>query len=292
MEKKQLSDIVFGVIIFCIGSIFLLQTLNIIHLNLFNFSYWPFFIILTGISIVLKRYGLAVLFVIFALIIGSLNLIGNSFTYSEQDLITESYNLNLTENRVSIEIDFGGGELKINQGNSSNIYVQNSYLPIIFQEVRDDIQFVDISNVGNEEIFLSRLFSNDHDVSLLWELTLQEDYLYDFDINTGAMKGLIDLRNLNVGILSIDSGAADIEIYVRDSIKEIQIDSGATELTLFVPENSSVKVSIDSGLTSLQLDGFRETTQGYLSKHYDEHNFIDIEIDAGASDISIMEVKK
>ena len=292
MEKKQLSDIIFGCIILCLGILFLLQSLKIINLTIFDFSYWPFFIILAGISIVLKRYGLASIFVIVALILGSLSVIGNSFNYSTEDLITESYPLNFTEDKVFVEIDFGGGKLEINSSSNSTLYAQDSYYPIIIQEIINDIQYIEISNIGNEEIFFSRLFSRNHDAALLWKLTLEKNKTYDFDINTGIMEGVIDLRNLTVGILSIDSGAADLDVYIDNSIKEIEIDSGATELVLFVPVNSSIKVSIDSGLTSLQLEGFEKTSQGYISKNYNKNEFIDIQIDAGASDISIVEVKE
>ncbi len=95
---------------------------------------------------------------------------------------------------------------------------------------------------------------------------------YSFDINAGAIDGKLDFSQLEVEKLNLKTGASKFDIRFGDNglTTEGKIDSGASELTLVIPENVGLRVHFN-GVASetnfmgsgLLLDNKDWTSQGY-----------------------------
>ena len=114
----------------------------------------------------------------------------------------------------------------------------------------------------------------------------------EIDITSGASDLDLDLRNLNVRKLSIDSGATDIRIQLPTKAGETHIDinAGAADIDLVVPPTTAAQIKIDAPLKSTQIDTTRfiETNDGYQSPTYNHAtNRVNIEIQALFTDFKV-----
>ena len=125
-----------------------------------------------------------------------------------------------------------------------------------------------------------------------WEVWLSPAPNISIDLDTGASDLTLDLTELNVSDLTVRGGATDIEILAPRNAGhvDIDIDVGAANVDLEVPEGVAARIDVDLGLSGLSVDESRFPKNGdvYVSRDFDtSENRIDLEIDAGASSVEI-----
>ena len=103
----------------------------------------------------------------------------------------------------------------------------------------------------------------------------------------------LDLRDLNVKLLDVDSGAVSTTVVMPAAAGETRavFDIGAASLDIEIPPGVAARVRIDSGLTSVQVDQSRFPRAGegeYRSEDFGTAtNRIDLEINAGVSSVRV-----
>ena len=125
-----------------------------------------------------------------------------------------------------------------------------------------------------------------------WRLTVPPDVEIEIDISSGVADLDLDLRDLNVRKLSIESGATDIRIQLPTNAGETHVDigAGATAVDLIVPHSIAARIKIEAPLKSTRIDTTRfiETEDGYQSPTYDQAtNRVNINIEAFMADVNI-----
>lgn len=86
--------------------------------------------------------------------------------------------------------------------------------------------------------------------------------------------------------MDIDSGAASTEIVFEKYPTEVKIGAGASSFALYFPFGYQVKLEIDGGAISKDLNGFVKIDDFYFSQGYEEgSDSITVSIDAGAVSI-------
>jgi hypothetical protein len=148
-----------------------------------------------------------------------------------------------------------------------------------------DRELVVLRFSGSHEGFHFRRIRNTVDVRL------NPKPVWDLKLELGASKLEMDLAPFAVEKISLDAGAASIEIALGDRAPEtrVSIDAGVSSIRLRVPEGSGCEVRIDAPLSSKRFPGFKKVEKGL----YRTENFtsaakkIYIEMDAGVSSVKV-----
>lgn len=132
------------------------------------------------------------------------------------------------------------------------------------------------------------------------DVTLSEDVVWDLDISAGVTEYDIDLTDLMLSALVLDAGVSDGTVTLGDSdaagIDEgipVEIESGVSALRIRIPEGDNVRVTIQQGLTGVDMRGSwdrdrDEDTSVYESDRFDDDGaYWDIEIQAGIGGITV-----
>lgn len=125
-----------------------------------------------------------------------------------------------------------------------------------------------------------------------WILRHAEGIPTDIRVETGASDLDLDLRELNVQSLTVDGGAADIDVVLPANAGRTtaEFNIGAADLDITVPAGVAARIEFDGGISSLNIDESRFPKQGdrYVSPDFESAaNRVTIKIEAGVSDITI-----
>jgi hypothetical protein len=121
---------------------------------------------------------------------------------------------------------------------------------------------------------------------------LNENVKWDFDIDMGAVKSDLDLSALEVGKLSIDCGAATLDLKLGNKSQYINIDinSGVSSFNFTIPKESGLKFVSEGALNNIDINGIKVNKDGktYTSDNYSSaQNKIDINASMGLGKIDI-----
>ncbi len=125
-----------------------------------------------------------------------------------------------------------------------------------------------------------------------WVLRHAEGIPTDIRVETGASDLDLDLRELNVQSLTVDGGAADIDVVLPANAGRTtaEFSIGAADLDITVPAGVAARIDVESGISSINVDETRFPKQGdrYVSPDFESAaNRVTIKIEAGVSDITI-----
>ena len=131
-----------------------------------------------------------------------------------------------------------------------------------------------------------------NNIGAMWDVSLSSSPGMSIDVDAGASEMTLDLRQLNVDKLSIDAGAADLEVTMPASAGEVRadIDVGAADILVIIPEGVGAMIDVSTAVGSLSVDQVRFPRQGniYVSPNFSSlANRIHLNIDSGASDIKV-----
>ena len=110
-------------------------------------------------------------------------------------------------------------------------------------------------------------------------------------MNLGANKSVLDLRDMSITDLVLDTGASDTKLMLPSKGRfRADLDLGAASLEVIVPEGLSARIHASLGAADMKVDESRFPRNGkyYQSPDYDTAvNAVDMTIDAGAASIKI-----
>lgn len=277
---RQKTQLFLGIFFSLIGILFLLKTLNIFSFEIWQgfITYWPVGLILAGIALIYRQKALSSAIIMVTIIFAIFFVSGNTNTITEKYVKTIPFENNMQQ--LDLNLDFGAGDFKIKGGKG---YLLNN---IVNTSSGEPDYNIDNDN-GNVKLEIQR---NDHhwtswNVHEEWDISIDKIIPTEINLDYGAAKGEIDLRELNVNILEIDSGASDTTINFGSNPMDVKIDTGASKLKMYFPKDANVKIMIDGGALTTDFKGFEKKNGIYYSENFVETNIIFIDIDAGASTI-------
>lgn len=289
----------FPILLIALGFLLLLQTTGVLSWHLWGsiWRLWPVLLIAIGINIILGARmpwvaGIliaAVLAIGIALAAFSGSFVGNGFSNGVETISSFHELLGETES-VDVNIDFGAGELKLNSlpPGSPNL---------VEADFRGREAEVSVSrSVGSADLDISNgdfsfdFFRNNEGAE--WNVSLSPSPGMSIDLDAGATEMDLDLTHLKVNYLSIDAGAADIEVVMPADAGDVNanIKVGAADLLIIIPEGVGARIDADTAAGSLSIDQGRFWKQGdfYLSPDFEQlANRIYLSIDSGASSVEI-----
>lgn len=124
-----------------------------------------------------------------------------------------------------------------------------------------------------------------------WDVALNAEIPIALTLNLGANKSTIDLRDMNITDLKLETGASDTRLILPSRGRfNADLDFGAASLEVTVPESLSARIRAAIGAADLKIDQARFPRNGsyYQSPDYETAvNAVDMTIDAGAASIKV-----
>jgi len=220
----------------------------------------------------------------------------HSFSWSDSsdldsaDLKTQKFNIPLEEGVTNAHLTFEGGAaefiLKDTTSNLIDAITQTRKGDYVLEKVRTD-SVDDIKMKLNS----NQIKINNGNIENQVEVKLNPNLKWSFDFEIGAGAIDFDFSKYEINKISLDAGAASVDMKLSDkaSITDVDINAGASSVTVRVPKTARCRVHMDAVLSSEDLTGFTKKTDGYYeSDNYNgKGNLINITVDAGMSSVTI-----
>ena len=296
-DSRRRGFPLFPTLLIALGVLLLLQTTGVVQWEAWStiWRLWPVLIIVVGINIAFgsRMPWLAVTLIALVLIaaVGIGIAISNEVLSGAESVATLEEPLDGVET-VDLIIDLGAGTLSVGSlpANSANL-VEGELRSFGTSEARTSVTRsgdhaeIELSTGG----FSFDFFGNG---DRRWDVRLSPAPSISIDLDTGASALTLDLTKLNVSKLSISGAAVDLEILAPQDAGHvnIDIDVGAANVDVVIPELVGARIDADLGLSGLSIDETRFPKAGgvYVSRNFDTSaNRIYLEIDAGASSVDI-----
>ncbi len=317
MEKNKLEKISGALALIFFGVLFLLVNLGYLsYVGIFSllFRYWPVFIIVAGIKIVLggMKFGQILSFIVDILVY--IAIITFAFMYKDisifnhnTEYINELKGVEITQEKVnemdkfetiSYDFDIAASTFSIVDDGEMPVSITGEKLrslPVFKYEVKDKVLNVDFKSNDNKQVYLFGSESQKYDVKMNNGTTP-----INLSLQLGAVDGDIKLNKSVLNNIKVEVGAGNVVMDLRDSKlpNSLKLDVGAGNVTIKVKktDNISIKYGVGVGMLNINGEGIDESfgglsangnysiTKDPLSSYI---SFFDISVGAGNVDIEV-----
>lgn len=313
--RTAFSSISRGLLLITMGVIFFLLNYDILPWSFWFHvaDLWPLILILAGIGLLFsRRIPLSAVLLVFLL-----SMVGYSLVMGDKPLPgpmshffhtgaseTQSINVPLPSDvtKAKVNLKLGGAQVNVAaldlevseaqlmtgnyQGKTESSNQATNGSGITTQQSGDTLT-ASVSfgeNVGD----INRGKSAQGDL----KLNLARRVNYDLDLSAGAINGTMDLSDLLVDNLKISTGASNFKVEFGDTgiTTQGKIDSGASKLTLVIPENVGVTIRLNGVATSTNFrgSGLLSDDKSWVSPQYaDALTKIDLDISMAAGSVQL-----
>jgi hypothetical protein len=263
-------------------------------MNRSNF-FWGFILIMAGALFLLANLGLLpvdVWLIIWPLIViafGIWLLVGVFFKRGRREPERAVIPL---EGAVGGRIIFkhGGGRLFVGGNADPGSLVSGSFgggVDYRTRRINGDLE-VDLRMKENRDLF----FFGWPGESFEWRVNLNNEIPLMLHFKTGASESQIDLSELQVKNLKLETGASSssLTLPANAGFTRVRIESGVASVKVNIPQSAAARISVESGLSEVKVDKNRFVSMGkiYQSPDYDSSpNKIDLEVETGVGSVSI-----
>jgi len=186
----------------------------------------------------------------------------------------------------TVRIDHGAGRLTVRSHHGGANLLEGSFGGGVDVEVhRDGARIRATLSPPRHGVRLARR------VPLDWTVTLSRQVPLELELHSGADTAELDLSDLKVEDLSVDTGASRTVISLPTSGRSrVGIRGGAAEIRVSVPARVAAQIAVRGGASSVKVDELRFPKVGdrYRSPDFDgsEHR-VEIQVDTGAASVQI-----
>jgi len=313
-----------GVLLIAFGLLIILKNFDVVHFTWYSvLRLWPLLLILWGISVIPAKDWIKLVLSILVIGVGFW-LLGKYGHYSFRDTwFNGPFSFHDKWRDRDDSDDYYWDEDDDDYDYGSNYQTLTEYFDstILFAELRMDAAAgsFDIINTSDELIeFDKQGYLGDYsmvtqdlddkriiDISLIEgsirrksrsmgdqvEIKLNNNPVWDFDFNIGAASVDLDLSAFKAKDIEIDGGAASIELKLGGLYDDtrVNIDAGATSITIKVPVESGCELYTTSVLSSKSINGFEKINRNtYRTDNFKSADkLIEISVDVAVSDLTI-----
>jgi len=301
------SNLFWGGILVALGVIFILSNFDYLNFNWWGiFKLWPMLLVLIGVTLLPIKNAkkivltLILLAVTITLLLTNTSLYqGRSYRYSwnfgdNDDYVQEykrsdqsffePYSTDIEE--ATLDIEAVAGEFII-RGNTDNLvdFRQDGNIgPYVFSTNKDGNHQYLKFEMQNSHFRVKRLI-NDVD------LQLNEKPVWNISLECGAAKIDLDLSKCKTRNIDIQGGASSTHLklgslYAKTNVK---VESGASSITIAIPEDAGCELTTQTVLSSKNFDGFTRLERGlYQTDNFENaQNKIYIDIEAAVTSLKI-----
>ncbi len=277
MKSKQLF---WGFFFLTLGFLYLLVKFGVFLEIDFSWDLWPLLLILAGISIITEGtfirpllsgvFGILVALLVFGWVGNVFNDDDDFDSVSTKEYVKKTFTVpyDSTITIANLSLKAGAGKFFINDDTDKLIYAKAKGTKVKYSmkdSQKDSIVWIDIkSETKNFKLF--------NDKPTKFYLKLNQNPVWNLDLELGAAKSEIDLSNLRVKNLVLKTGATKTEIKLGDKLKKtyLNIDMGVASLKIKIPHNAGCKILGNMGLVKKELPDFETTDKGiYKTSNYE-----------------------
>lgn len=293
MNQKNVG---LGILLVTVGIIWLFFSLDILPWSvLMNslFTLWPLLLVAAGVSVIFRsnpivRVGTWI--VLLGVLIGYGLLFGDKVEekitlVDDEQIVVEKRAEILTGNA---DFDLGGATLRLGSDDSALLQVVHSGLPVEHNVKYDNGNThanVKVNTENNPRLFIKNPKSE-------LDIALNKDVTWNIDLDVGAVNGTLDLSDLMVEKVDMDSGAVNMDLIFGSRLPQtfFKIDAGASNIDVIVPKDAGVKLNMDGVIKNTQYSGLNMVDKGSysVSENYDTAAVkIDLDVDMGVGKFSV-----
>ncbi|KKP69361.1 hypothetical protein A2X44_04380 [candidate division CPR3 bacterium GWF2_35_18] len=309
-----------------LGVIFLLNNFNILPWSVWGtlWRFWPVFLILGGLQIVLGKsfiakwlvaiLGLATITIIVCLSLSSVNSQLENYMHNRFSWWPENSVFNLSEQELKqdqitvakdayegvlsreLTVDIGVSEFSITDDDTYNyLDITSSYYddfgkPSLEKRFKDGVLSLDFSTESGV-FFFGRIFDSN---KVKYDFSMgQTGIPTDINIDLGTGKGTVNFDKMNLNTLNAEVGTGSISFnlgqYALPSSKiTIKIGTGSAKITL--PKNTELKLKYEIGTGKIELNDTEIKGDGnYISDKFDSSTYkVEFDVDIGTGSMEIV----
>jgi hypothetical protein len=309
------KGVFWGVLLVALGTLFILRNFGIFYFSWYDFRHlWPVILIILGISL-LPIKGVVRIILSFIVVIVAMVYLSNrppqyyhnyrwswipdwhwnDDNYNDQDeeydnenwtdqLLFEDYDGQI-ENAV-LDLDAAAGEFSLS--------TTDDYLVKFERSGNFGKYYLNADNVGSA-VVLKLAMESDRIRSSNFRneatISLNPEPVWDINMDAGAAEIDFDFSPFKVDRIDIDGGASSIWLKLGDKMDntDLEIDTGASSITIEVPEGVGCEVITSTILSSKSLDEFDKIEKGlYQTPDFDNSDKkIFINIDAAFASLEV-----
>lgn len=297
MKNGQLS---WGFFLITIGALFLLTKYNIIETNFsFVWDIWPMIFVLWGAMLIFKNTlirpilsgitGIYLAIMIYGIIT---NIFSNfdctkNHLYEVQQVYSEDYDS--TIKYAEFNFNAGAGYFEISEPTEKLLNAENygSWADYDFDVNKSDsISYIDIRLEKRTFNFPSGKNKNQLNIHL------NENPIWDLDLNFGAAKSKFDLSYYKIRNLKLHTGASNVTMKFGNELDStnVDIEMGAAKLQILIPKNTGCRLEGNMVLMSRDFDGLKKKNDNlYETDNFDKSKKkIFIRLNGGVSSFKII----
>ncbi len=277
-----MGRISFGIIILFAGLILLLEMLHIIEFSWLGIiKYAPLLIVIAGINILMPktafgRLGTALLTIAILIVVFISGLQSESFqepniagiSDSNQSGNSSSATWNGHTKTANLSLNFGANSIVLdstptNQLIQVNNQSQNQRIKLKADYVSEE--HVDIVVEGKS--FSEKNQSKSNKTSI----QLHTSPIWNIHFNCGASAVKFDLSPYQIQDISVNAGAASMDLKLGKPSRKstIELNSGASSLSISIPKDVAVRVDSKTFLSSISAKGLPKLSK----KRYESSNY-------------------
>lgn len=260
-------------------------------------AFWAIVLILVGLVFLLNNFGLlpnlgfSIWNLIWPIVLIALGVwfISRTFVKPEPaEMQASSVPLD-GASRAEVEIQHGAGELTVRSGASAGMLAEGMFgggLKAKAQR-RGDLLDVEMKMAVEATAFLNWT-PGGYD----WDVRLNGEVPLALECETGASKSLLDLRDLKITELKLETGASQTEVMLpaNAGYTRVKVQAGAARVDLRVPGGVAASIKASAGLASVTVDQtrFPGGDNRYQSPDYGAAaNKVDIDIETGVGAVTV-----
>lgn len=300
------SHVFWGTLFIGLGLLVLINNFTAIFMDWDTiWKLWPIVIILLGLSLLIKdKFGKSIIAglaaIILALAIFATFKTAAHFVHDDFEIVFDdegNHKFEITEYAEAFDSSITTAELNFNAG-AGSFNLQETSEELIFvrtEGLKDNFRLKRYDSDNSSKLKLSmkktrfRIGSNKYKNNV--DITLNTNPTWDLNFDAGAAAMNLDLTPYKINNVSIEMGAASLELRIGDLNEETKIDieAGASDIDIFIPEGSGCQIKTDDALSSKNFHNFTKIKSGfYKTDNFDEaEKKVYIEIDSGVSSLSV-----
>jgi hypothetical protein len=110
------------------------------------------------------------------------------------------------------------------------------------------------------------------------------------DVDTGVGSAALDLSKLSLTNLTLDTGVGQTTVIFPDSgVMRADLSTGVGEVILTIPEGLPARITVNSGLTSLNIPArFAQSGEVYSTTNFSTTgDYLEVRLEAGVGSVTI-----
>jgi hypothetical protein len=203
---------------------------------------------------------------------------------------TEQVSIDLQgASQASLKLNHGAGRLALRSGASSSQLLNGTFAGGVKQHAHKSGDRLEAHIEANPMIF-PPFFGGWQ--GLEWNINLNRDIPLALRLETGASQSELDLRDLKVTDLRVNTGASktDLVLPADAGLTNVKVELGAASLDMVVPQGVAARIRTEHGAATIEVDTARFPYSNgiYESADYSSaQNKADIMIQAGAGRVAV-----